>query len=187
VKKNVDKSVDKNKQGVNVFSSKKIDRWDNKFLLEATFWSRFSHDQQTKCGCVLVKDKTALSTGYNGFIRNVDDESLPKKRPNKYPFMIHAEANAIYNCTRLGRSTLGATAYITAIPCANCLQALYQCGIKEIVFTDISNPKCVITESHYKTIFGMVSDMIKINYIPASSLDESEFVDCCLEITKKKQ
>lgn len=170
-----------------MFSPKKIDRWDNKFLLEAVFWSRSSHDQQTKCGCVLVKDKTALSTGYNGFVRNVDDQSLPKRRPDKYPFMIHAEANAIYNCTRLGRSTLGATAYITAIPCANCLQALYQCGIKEIVFTDVSSPKMSISEHQYQTIFRMVSNNIEISYIPASQLDESELVECCFEITRKKQ
>ena len=107
-----------------MFATRKLNRWDNKFLLEAIFWSRSSHDKQTQCGCVLVKDKTILSSGYNGFIRGVDDDSLPRYRPEKHPYMIHAEANAVYNCTRLGKSTLDATCYITGIPCLNCLQCL---------------------------------------------------------------
>ena len=169
-----------------MFQSRKINRWDNKFLLEAIFWSRSSHDQQTKCGCVLVKDKTALSTGYNGFVRGVNDVSLPKTRPEKYPYMIHAEANAVYNCTRLGRGTLDATAYITAIPCGNCLQMLYQCGIKEIIFTDASNPKCVISNESYKNILNMISCHVDIYYIPVTNLDDSDFVECSLEIAKRK-
>ena len=169
-----------------MFSSKKINKWDNKFLLEAIFWSRSSHDIQTKCGCVLVKDKTPLSTGYNGFIRDVRDDSLPATRPEKYPYMIHAEANAVYNCTRLGKSTLGSSAYITAIPCGDCLQLLYQCGIKEIIFTDVSNPKCVIGNTDYNRIIKMVSEKVEIFYIPASEIDDSHFVESSLELAKKK-
>jgi dCMP deaminase len=159
---------------------KSLTRWDNKFLLEAAFWAKSSHDQQTKCGCVIVNEKTSLSTGYNGFVRNVDDNSLPRTRPEKYPFMIHAEANAIYNCTRLGRSTLGATAYITAIPCGSCLQMLYQCGITQIIFSDISNPKSVINNDNYKKIFDMISYNIDIFYIPKTKLDYTDFLDCNL-------
>ena len=88
--------------------------WDNMFFSEAVLWSRRSHDSQTQCGCVLVKNKTVIATGYNGFMREIDDSSLPSTRPEKYPFMIHAEANAVYNCAREGKSTLGCRAYITA-------------------------------------------------------------------------
>ena len=169
-----------------MFSEKEIDKWDNKFLLEAIFWSRSSHDVQTKCGCVLVKDKTQLSTGYNGFIRDVIDGSLPCTRPEKYPYMIHAEANAIYNCSRIGRSTTGASAYITAMPCGYCLQLLYQCGIKEIIFTDVSNPKNVIGNETYGRIAKMVGNKVNIFYIPARNIDGSHFYECMLELEKKK-
>ena len=70
------------------------DDWDNMFFATATLWSRKSHDSETQCGCVLVKNKTIIATGYNGFIRGIDDFMLPNTRPAKYPFMIHAEANA---------------------------------------------------------------------------------------------
>jgi deoxycytidylate deaminase len=56
------------------------DDWDNMFFATATLWSRKSHDAQTQCGCVLVKNKTIISTGYNGFIRGIDDNVLRSKR-----------------------------------------------------------------------------------------------------------
>ncbi len=157
-------------------------------MLEAVFWSRSSHDEQTKCGCVLVKDKTTLSTGYNGFIRGADDDELPKVRPEKYPFMIHAEANAIYNCARLGRSTIGSTAYVTGIPCGTCLQIMYQAGIEEVVFTDVSDPKMVIGDTDYHQIMKIVARSgrgMTMYYIPASKLDPSHFVEASLEIARK--
>lgn len=143
-----------------------LNKWDITFFNEAVLWSKNSHDIQTKCGCVLVKDKTSISTGYNGFIRDIDDDVLPRTRPEKYPFMIHAEANSIYNSVRLGRSTLGATAYITGPPCINCLQMLYQCGIVEIKFTDISSIKMNIFSEDYLKVFELMKDKIKMSFTP---------------------
>lgn len=112
--------------------------WNHIFLLEALLWSYRSHDPQTQCGCVLVRDKTILSTGYNGFISDIDDTQLPNVRPFKYDFMIHAEHNAILNCVRNGVSTNGATAYITVPPCNNCLQYIWQANIAHIVYSDFA-------------------------------------------------
>tara|TARA_R100001244_G_scaffold55670_1_gene47671 strand:+ start:106 stop:630 length:525 start_codon:yes stop_codon:yes gene_type:complete len=161
-----------------------VSDWDNIFFLEATLWSRRSHDRQTQCGCVLVKNKTNISSGYNGFIRDIDDHSLPSVRPEKYPFMIHAEANAIYNATRNGQSTLNATAYITAIPCLHCLQMLYQCGVKEIVFSDISSPKMNIWNGDYDQILELIGDKIQLRFIPKTSLDTEFLLESVEKITK---
>ena len=159
--------------------------WDNIFLQEATLWSRRSHDIETQCGCVLVKDKTVISSGYNGFIRDIDDSDLPNTRPDKYPFMIHAEANAIYNSVRIGRSTLGATAYITAIPCLSCLQMLYQCGIEEIVYSDISNPKMCTSSAKYLTMVSKIIEKIDIAFIPKSKLSAEFLSEAHEKICKK--
>ena len=148
-----------------------IDSWDAIFMQEATLWSRRSHDIQTQCGCVIVKDKTVISTGYNGLIRDIDDLCLPNTRPQKYPFMIHAEANAIYNAVRLGRSTLDSTIYITAPPCLGCLQMLYQCGIKSVIYSDISEPKMVIYNDNYTKMIDMISQKMSFRYLPKSKLD----------------
>jgi dCMP deaminase len=112
--------------------------WDITFLRQAIESASRSHDAETKCGCVLVRDNTILSGGYNGFIRGIDDTILPNKRPHKYPYMIHAEHNAILNCARNGVSTLGATAYVTTKPCFPCFQYLWQVGVCRIVYTDWS-------------------------------------------------
>ena len=122
--------------------------WDHIFLLEAVLWSSRSIDAQTQCGCVLVRDKTVLSTGYNGFIRDIDDTLLPNLRPYKYPFMIHAEHNAILNCARLGIPTQGATAYVTGLPCNNCLQFMYQSGIVRVVHGDKEAHMCENSETY---------------------------------------
>lgn len=168
-----------------MFLNKTITKWDNKFLLEAVLWSRSSHDDETKCGCVIIKDKTLLSSGYNGFIRDIDDTLFPTTRPEKYPFMTHAEQNAIYNCTRLGKSTLGATAYITGTPCDRCLQALYQCGIKEIIFTDVSQPKCVVDAVEYQQIMNVISSKIEVYYIPRRNINTDDLMDSYIEIKRK--
>lgn len=122
--------------------------WDCYYLIDALYWSSKSHDPQTKCGAVIVApDNTPLSHGYNGFIRGADD-SLPNTRPNKYPFMIHAEHNALLNCLRNGKSTLGATVYVTASPCLSCWQFMWQAGIVRVVYSNISTPKMVQNQEY---------------------------------------
>ena len=163
----------------------KPSHWDNMFLLDATFWATRSHDTETQCGCVIVKNKTPLSEGYNGFVRDIDENALPRVRPAKYPFMIHAEANAIYNCARQGKSTLGATAYITALPCCNCLQMLYQCGVSSIIFSDVSNPKMSTWRDDYEQIMDLIKDKINLRYIPKGDLDPTPLFKAFDEVRKK--
>lgn len=148
-----------------------LSKWDNMFFSEAALWSMMSHDVETQCGCVLVKNKSTISTGYNGFIRDIDDLAFPNTRPEKYPFMIHAEANAVYNAVREGKSTAGATAYITAKPCIQCLQMLWQCGITDIYISDLSSPKDCFYGENYLRILEQISDRVSIYFIPKYKLN----------------
>ena len=66
--------------------------------------------------------------GYNGFCSGVDDSELPKTRPDKYPFIVHAEQNALANMSL--KSSAKKRAYITAHPCSICAKLLWQNGIK---------------------------------------------------------
>ena len=137
---------------------------DEIFLEMAFTASKRSHDAQTQCGCVLTKNGAVISTGYNGFIREINDEVLPNTRPDKYPFMIHAEHNAILSCARRGESTDGATAYITSGPCLGCLQLLWQAGIKKIVH---GNSPVFMTENpifiqQKKTILDLIGNRLEI-------------------------
>ncbi len=95
-----------------------------------------SKDPSTKVGCVIVRDNIVLSMGYNGFVRGVR-EDLPSRweRPTKYSWVEHAERNACYNAARNGINLYGSTAYLNwePLPCIECVKALIQVGVKEII------------------------------------------------------
>jgi dCMP deaminase len=127
------------------FDLKKLDRvrpsWQDYFLGLAVAISKRSHDIHTQHGCVIVDDDThhILGTGYNGFPRGMKDQTLPTNRidkdnpdgPNKYEWMVHAEANAVHNMVKSATETT--TAYVTGEPCTPCLITLWQTGIGRVV------------------------------------------------------
>lgn len=179
---------------------KRID-WDSIFLLEALLWSYRSHDPQTQCGCVLVRNRTVLSTGYNGFIGEIDDSALPNLRPStpeqqisKNDFMIHAEHNAILNCAKNGISTCGATAYITGEPCNWCFQYMWQANISNIVYSDFSKPKMVENDKHTrirKALLCLIEKAFgsyprRLLFIPSSDIDFSPIRDISQKFVEKQ-
>ncbi|MBU0561889.1 MAG: dCMP deaminase [Bacteroidetes bacterium] len=112
------------------------------------------------CGCVLVKDKQILATGYNGSIPGDDhcEDAGCKVVDNHCIRTIHAEMNAILQCSSHGVNTNGAMAYITNMPCTNCSKSLIAAGIKEIyIFTDYHD---TLAEEFFQ-IAG-----VKINRLP---------------------
>lgn len=122
-------------------SQKHIHRptWDNYFLKLAMLVSERATCPRMHCGCVLVRDKQILATGYNGSIPgDVHCEDVGCYIVDNHCIRtIHAEMNAILQCSSHGISTQGATAYVTNMPCTNCAKALIAAKIKEIVvFSD---------------------------------------------------
>ncbi|MEJ5350621.1 MAG: deaminase [Melioribacteraceae bacterium] len=120
-------------------SQKKRPSWDEYFLKVAMLVSERATCPRMHCGCVIVKDKQILSTGYNGSIPGDDhcEDVGCMIVDNHCVRTIHAEMNALLQCALHGVSTQGATAYITNMPCTNCAKALIAAGIKEIViFSD---------------------------------------------------
>ncbi len=105
--------------------------WEEYFLGIALVVARRSHDVHTQHGCVLVDELNHIvGVGYNGYPRGMDDDLLPKRRPQKYQWMIHAEVNAVSNCHK---KPIGCTAYITGPTCNPCLMHLWQNGVERIV------------------------------------------------------
>jgi len=119
--------------------SNKRPPWDDYFLKLAMLVAERSTCPRMHCGCVLVRDRQILSTGYNGSIpgdKHCEDDGC-KVVDNHCIRTIHAEMNAILQCSSHGVNTKNATAYITNMPCTNCAKALIAAGIKEIViFSD---------------------------------------------------
>jgi dCMP deaminase len=115
--------------------NKPINKWDLRFLEIAKCVSRWSKDPGHKVGCVVVKDRRILSTGYNGFARGISDtEADYQNREVKLRKTIHAEMNAIFNATCGGISLNGSTFYVYGLPvCGGCAPGIIQAGAKRIV------------------------------------------------------
>tara|TARA_E500000331_G_C17175976_1_gene678310 strand:+ start:500 stop:1024 length:525 start_codon:yes stop_codon:yes gene_type:complete len=108
--------------------------WTEYFMSMAILASTRSCDSQTKHGCVITDKKNrVLGIGYNSFPCNMPDEILPNLRPRKYKWMVHAERNALANCTIRPDSGI---AYITGKPCIDCVKSLYQEGIRDLICVD---------------------------------------------------
>jgi dCMP deaminase len=78
-----------------------------------------------------------VGVGYNGFPSGCDDDVLPWEREGtfletKYPYVCHAELNAILNS--ISRDLKGCSIYVALFPCNECAKAIIQSGIKEIVY-----------------------------------------------------
>lgn len=114
--------------------------WDKRFLDVCNLLATWSKDRSTKVGCVIVKDRHILTTGYNGFTPGIDDEddSL-HERPNKYMYTEHCDRNAIYQAAKFGISLKGATMYLTGPPCCDCSRGIVQSGIVRVVWP-VDNP-----------------------------------------------
>lgn len=109
--------------------------WNDYFLNMAHSASLKAKDT-TKVGCVIVgEDQQIVSTGWNGMARGVSEHPHlgRHKRPEKYNFTIHAEANAICNAARHGIRLKGCTLYVTHKPCQSCTDLIIQSGIVKVV------------------------------------------------------
>jgi len=113
--------------------------WDEYFLKLAMLASERSTCPRMHCGCVLVKDRFVLATGYNGSLPRAPhcDEVGCLIVSNHCIRTNHAEINALCQATRHGVALDGATAYITNMPCTACAKALIAAGIRRaVIFTE---------------------------------------------------
>ena len=103
---------------------------------QARVVAKNSPDKERQVGALLINKRTGavIASGYNGFVRGANDDSLPKTRPDKYPYMVHAEQNLLLNCARHGIATEGCFMVVTLSPCSQCMRMAWQSGIKTIYF-----------------------------------------------------
>lgn len=119
--------------------------WDDYFMGIALLAAKRSKDPSTQVGaCIVSGDapdgfstNTILSVGYNGMPMGCSDNDFPWDREGaylntKYPFVVHAELNAILNAR--GKSLVGAKIYVALFPCNECCKAIIQSGIKEVIY-----------------------------------------------------
>ncbi len=112
--------------------------WDDYFMSVALLSAQRSKDPSTQVGaCVASPDNKIVGVGYNGFPWGCSDDELPWARDGeyldtKYPFVCHAELNAVLNST--ATNLKGCKIYVGLFPCNECTKVIIQAGIKEIIY-----------------------------------------------------
>lgn len=108
---------------------------DYRYLRMARIWAENSYCRRRQVGALVVKDKMIISDGYNGtpsgFENVCEDET-----GTTFPYVLHAEANAITKLARSSNNSDGATLYVTASPCIECSKLIIQSGIRRVVYAE---------------------------------------------------
>jgi dCMP deaminase len=131
--------------------------WTEYFLKLTLEVATRSTCRRARHGALVVRDKTILSTGYNGAPRRMKDcaelgecyrETHKVKAGERYETCrsAHAEMNAIAQAARSGACIEGATIYVTDLPCAICSKLIINAGIVEVVFKN--SGRYVSRDSH---------------------------------------
>ncbi len=108
--------------------------WDETFMLMNDLIAHRSKDPSTQVGACIVDDNHVIvGLGYNGFPRGCHDDQLPWTREDgaKYPYIVHAEANAVMNANN---SVAGCRIYVSLFPCNECAKIIIQSGITEVIY-----------------------------------------------------
>lgn len=111
--------------------------WDTYFMGIAQLSSKRSKDPKTQVGaCVVSPDNKIVGIGYNGFPKGISDDVFPWKDQGdfletKYPYVVHAEANAILNASQ---NLKDCKLFVTLFPCNECTKLIIQSGIKELIY-----------------------------------------------------
>ena len=114
--------------------------WDEYFMAIAKLYDMISKDPSTQVGaCIVSNDNIILSIGYNGAPNGFSDEEFPwgKQGENletKYPYVCHAEMNAILNFRGSKKDLENAKIYVDLFPCNECAKIIIQSGIKHVIF-----------------------------------------------------
>lgn len=114
--------------------------WDEYFMAISKLSAMRSKDPNTQVGaCIVSEDNRLLSIGYNGAPNGYKDYRFPWDRvgenlKTKYPFVVHAERNAILNYRGSRQDFMGARIYVDLFPCNECAKEIIQAGISEVIY-----------------------------------------------------
>lgn len=110
--------------------------WHEYFLAQSHLLSLRSTCERLKVGATIVKDNRVIAGGYNGSVSGEDhciDVGCLVEGGHCIR-TIHAEINALLQCSKFGVSTEGASVYVTHFPCVHCTKSLIQAGISNIFY-----------------------------------------------------
>lgn len=151
--------------------------WDSYFMGLAHLSAKRSKDPSTQVGAVIVdSNKHVIGIGYNGLPVGCSDDEFPWERDGefgdtKYPYVVHAELNAILNSTS---SLKGCTIYVSLFPCNECAKAIIQSGISRIVYESDKYANTDSTLASKRMLKSAGVELCKLDYSVNLSVEISE-------------
>mgnify|MGYP001552092796 CR=1 FL=1 len=120
--------------------------WDRYFMNLAVQAATRSTCPRKSVGAIIVRDKTVLSTGYNGSIRGgPHGTEVGCLMDNSHCIRtVHAEANALVQAARHGVRLEGSAIYVTASPCFNCFKLIVNAGIRTVHYGELYSDERVL-------------------------------------------
>ncbi len=109
---------------------------DARYLRMAFIWAENSYCTRRKVGAILVRDNMIISDGYNGTPSGFENR-CEDAHGDTFPYVLHAEANAITKVARSSNSSDGSTLYVTTSPCMECSKLIVQAGIRRVVYSEL--------------------------------------------------
>ena len=137
--------------------------WDEYYMKLAVDVAIRATCERKHVGAIIVRNKSILSTGYNGSISGTPhcDEAGHMMEDGHCVRTIHAEANALIQAARHGIRTEGATLYTTASPCWQCFKLISNSGITRVVFGEKYRLEDRVKEAASKT--GILLEFLPLN------------------------
>jgi dCMP deaminase len=122
--------------------------WHEFFASQSRVMALRSTCTRLSVGCVIVRDKRMIASGYNGSITgDVHCTDATCKIVDGHCIRaIHAEQNALLQCARFGIATKAADIYVTHLPCLSCTKSIIQAGIKHVYFEEEYRPDAYAKE-----------------------------------------
>lgn len=112
--------------------------WNEYFMKIAEQVATRSTCDRKHIGAVIVRDKTILSSGYNGSLRGAPhcDDAGHDMENDHCVRTVHAEANAVAQAAKNGVRIDEAEIYVTASPCLTCFKLIANCGIQTVYYKE---------------------------------------------------
>ena len=108
------------------------------YMKMAELWALNSKAKRLKVGCLIIKNSSIISDGYNGTPIGFKNECEYKHKGKLItrPEVLHAESNAISKLAHSTQSSEGATLIITTAPCFECAKLIIQAQISNVYYKD---------------------------------------------------
>lgn len=113
-------------------------QWKEYFMAQSQLLALRSTCTRLSVGATIVKDNRVIAGGYNGSVSgevHCIDEGCYIENGHCIR-TIHAEMNALLQCSKMGVSTESADIYVTHFPCIHCTKSIIQAGIKKIYYAN---------------------------------------------------